>query len=384
MIRNMKILFIAASFLMYQPLGFAATEAGDHAGEEGQPRKVHLTPEQAELLALETVRAPKGRAGEIVSAPAEVRYVPERVAEVGPLLQGKITRLEVDLGDQVEKDQLMAELDSVDLAKIRSRLNSLEARKATAAAEYEREKRLRSDGISSEAEFLEAKANFLEVSADYASVREQLEVFGGKVSGSESSLAEYGLRSPIAGRIERMDVRVGQTLDASDTPFTVADTSVVWVMLQVAETDIDRVSVGDEVQVYSRSVSGRFHKGEVSWISAALDEATRTVPVRVVVKSPKKDLRPNTYAKARIITESDVSLPLVPDDAVQTIGDDNVVFVPGDEAGAYEAVTVTLGKEANGWIEIRSGITAGTEVVSLGAFDLMSTATASGRSADHN
>jgi len=115
-----------------------------------------------------------------------------------------------------------------------------------------------------------------------------------------------------------------------------------------------------------------------------LDEKTRTIPVRVVLESPRGDLRPNTYATARIMTESEASLPLVPDDAVQTIGDDNVVFVPGDEAGAYEAVTVTLGKEANGWIEIRSGITAGTEVVSLGAFDLMSTATASGRSADHH
>jgi cobalt-zinc-cadmium efflux system membrane fusion protein len=114
-----------------------------------------------------------------------------------------------------------------------------------------------------------------------------------------------------------------------------------------------------------------------------LDEKTRTIPVRVVLESPRGDLRPNTYATARIITESEASLPLVPADAVQTIGDESVVFVPGDEKGAYKAVTVTLGKEANDWIEIKSGIGVNTEVVSVGAFDLMSAITASGRTADH-
>ena len=70
-------------------------------------------------------------------------------------------------------------------------------------------------------------------------------------------------------------------------------------------------------------------------------------------------------------------------DAVQTIDDESVVFVPGNEGGAYKAVPVTLGKEANDWIEIKSGISANTEVVSVGAFDLMSAITASGRSAAH-
>jgi len=164
----------------------------------------------------------------------------------------------------------------------------------------------------------------------------------------------------------------------------VADASVLWAILQVSESDIDQISTGDEVQISSRdSSSDRFHSGQVSWVSSMLDEKTRTIPVRVVLESPRGDLRPNTYATARIMTESEASLPLVPDDAVQTIGDDSVVFVPGDEKGAYKAVPVTLGKEANDWIEIKSGISANTEVVSVGAFDLMSAITASGRSAAH-
>ena len=87
-------------------------EAG-HAAEGSEAREVHLTPEQRELLSVQTVTVPRGRADNIVTAPAEVHYVPDRVAEVGPLLQGKLTRLAVDLGDQVEKGQLLATLNSV-------------------------------------------------------------------------------------------------------------------------------------------------------------------------------------------------------------------------------------------------------------------------------
>ena len=215
-------------------------------------------------------------------------------------------------------------------------------------------------------------------------MREQLAVYGSESSGDSGGLAQYALRSPIEGRVEQMHVRLGQTLSPSDTPFIVADASVLWAILQVSESDIDQISTGDEVQISSRdSSSDRFHSGQVSWVSSMLDEKTRTIPVRVVLESPRGDLRPNTYATARIMTESEASLPLVPDDAVQTIGDDSVVFVPGDEKGAYKAVPVTLGKEANDWIEIKSGISANTEVVSVGAFDLMSAITASGRSAAH-
>lgn len=398
MIRKFQILILGISVLAFQPSGFAAEtdegeqHAGEQAGEHAEPKrehgaeeeqagKIHLTPEQAAMLAIQTVKAPSGRADAMVTAPAEIQYVPDHVAEVGPLLQGKLSKLSVDLGNKVEKGQLLATLDSVELARIRSRLMSLQARKEVAQAEYRREKELQGQGISSEEEFLAAKAVYLQTVAEYNSVQAQLDIFGSETSGSDGNLGRYALRSPIDGRVERMDVRLGQTFSPVDTPITVADTSVVWGILQVSEVDIDQVSIGDEVQISTSSESDRFHSGVVSWISSVLDETTRTVPVRVVLETPKRDLRPHTYAKARIMTNSGSSFPLVPDDAVQTIGEDSVVFVPGDEENAYNAVPVTLGQEANDWIEIKSGLRPGTEVVSVGAFDLMSAITASGRSA---
>ena len=191
MIRNLKIFLIVASILSLQQ-AYAAGEAGgdqhgdesvEHAGEENQSRQIHLTPEQTELLSIETVTAAKGRAGAIVTAPAEIQYVPDRVAEVGPLLEGKLTGLVVDLGDYVKKGQLLATLNSVELARIRSRLISLEARKEAAESDYNRERQLQDQGISSEEEFLDAKAIYLATKAEYDSVREQLAVYGSESPG---------------------------------------------------------------------------------------------------------------------------------------------------------------------------------------------------------
>ena len=198
MIRNLKIFLIVASILSLQQ-AYAAGEAGgdqhgdesvEHAGEENQSRQIHLTPEQTELLSIETVTAAKGRAGAIVTAPAEIQYVPDRVAEVGPLLEGKLTGLVVDLGDYVKKGQLLATLNSVELARIRSRLISLEARKEAAESDYNRERQLQDQGISSEEEFLDAKAIYLATKAEYDSVREQLAVYGSESPGDSGGLAQ--------------------------------------------------------------------------------------------------------------------------------------------------------------------------------------------------
>lgn len=357
--------------------------ADEHAGEEAQDkRRIHLTSEQAALLDIETMPAPSGRAESLVSAPVEVQFVPSQVATVGPLLESKVAELKVDLGDKVRSGDVLAILSSVELADIRSRLKSLEARKVTAEAEFKREKELEERGISSEEDYLSARASYLTTVAELEATREKLKVFGDSAAGN-GGLAGYTLRSPISGVVEKLDVSIGQTLTPTDTPFMVVNTSSVWAMIKVSETDIGQVSPGDEVRVTIRGRSESHHPGKVTWISSVLDRESRTIAVRAEIKTPDSRLRPYSFATAEIMTQPESTVPLVPRDAVQTIDQQDVVFVPGKERGEYEAVPVTLGDEANGWIEIRSGIEPETPVVSSGAFDLMSAITSSGRSASH-
>ncbi|HEA53144.1 hypothetical protein LCGC14_0633690 [marine sediment metagenome] len=349
--------------------------------EEGA---VHLTEAQQNLLDINVSPASSGRANETVRAPVEIMFVPDLVAKVGPLLEAKVSEILVDLGDKVSKGDTIATLNSVALAKVRARMQSLTARKAAAEAEYKRERSLQNQGISSEEEFLSAKARFLTMSAELNAAREELKAYG--VSSAESdtaSLASYALKSPINGVLEKKDVMIGQTLSSSDTPFMVVNNRKVWAMIRVSESAIGQLALGDTVRIQLQPGASRAYNGQISWISTQLDETSRTVLARAEIDTPEGYLRPGMFGTAVMSAQTNGALPLVPRDAVQTVEGRDVVFVPGEEQGEYKATPVRIGTEANGWIEIRSGLRSGQPVVAKGAFDLMSALTAKNRSASH-
>ena len=394
-------LLLAALFVSGAPLAQEG-DAGEHEGESHQDDgkqgheeereekhneeegAVHLTEAQQSLLNIAVSPAASGRANENIRAPVEIIFVPDLVAKVGPLLEAKVSKVLVDLGDRISTGDTLATLDSVMLARVRARMQSLTAKKTAAEAEYKRERSLQKQGISSEEEFLAAKARFLTMAAELNAAREELKAYGVSSSQSDASgLASYALKSPINGVLEKRDVVIGQTLSASDTPFLVVNNRKVWAMIKVAESDIDQLTLGNDVRIQLPSGKPRVYVGKVSWISTQRDETSRTVLVRAEVDTPEGYLRPGMFGTALVSSPSDAALPLVPRDAVQTVEGRDVVFVPGAERGEYQATPVKIGAEANGWIEIQEGIRSGQVVVANGAFDLMSALTAKNRSASH-
>ena len=222
------------------------------------------------------------------------------------------------------------------------------------------------------------------MSAELYAAREELKAYG--VSSAESdtaSLASYALKSPINGVLEKKDVMIGQTLSSSDTPFMVVNNRKVWAMIRVSESAIGQLALGDTVRIQLQPGASRAYNGQISWISTQLDETSRTVLARAEIDTPEGYLRPGMFGTAVISAQTNGALPLVPRDAVQTVEGRDVVFVPGEEQGEYKATPVRIGAEANGWIEIRSGLRSGQPVVAKGAFDLMSALTAKNRSASH-
>ncbi|HKJ72661.1 MAG TPA: efflux RND transporter periplasmic adaptor subunit, partial [Alphaproteobacteria bacterium] len=190
--------------------------------------------------------------------------------------------------------------------------------------------------------------------------------------------------SPISGIVQHRDAEPGETIGPDDTPFTVVNTDEVWLFVDLFERHITKVAAGQSVQFSARALSDRNFAGTIDWVSRSLDEEARTVRVRATMNNPDDILRDGMFGTARINTKSDQRLALVPVDAVQTLQEDSVVFVPGKKDGAFRAQTVTLGQESEGVVEIQSGLEPGADVVLSGAFDLMSALTASGRSAAHS
>ncbi len=158
----------------------------------------------------------------------------------------------------------------------------------------------------------------------------------------------------------------------------VVDASSLWVFGQVYEKNADLVAVGQPARFDTVDAAV---DGKIDWVASQLDGETRTLKVRALINNPDRTMKAGQYGDLTITRQVADPVPLVPVDAVQTINGQTHVFVPGDTDGEYRAQEVETGEEANGLIEIKSGLRIGASVVTSGAFDLKSALTASGRSA---
>lgn len=174
-------------------------------------------------------------------------------------------------------------------------------------------------------------------------------------------------RSPIDGDVLERNWSDGQGFKAGDVGFRIADHSVVWLMADVAEGDVDAVKPGEKVSVTTRSRPGRTFTGTVTVIYPHLMKETRTARVRIELPNPDMALLPDMYGDVEISTSSKADVVAVPTSAVIYSGNRQVVLVDlGD--GRYDPREVKLGRAGDGYVEVQRGVSEGDKVVVNGNF----------------
>jgi cobalt-zinc-cadmium efflux system membrane fusion protein len=196
-----------------------------------------------------------------------------------------------------------------------------------------------------------------------------LEVYGRGGKGSEVTI-----KSPIAGRVIGRHATVGEVVGPGDTLFEITDIDRVWVVGRVYQQNAGHVHEGAAASLRLQAYPGRHFSGAIDYVAPSLDERTRTLPVRVVLDNPEGLLRPGLFGTLTISPSGapGEALPAVMSSAVQRVSGQAVVFVPGDEKGAFRAVPVHTGAHSGELVYIRSGLVAGDRYVADGAFVLKS------------
>lgn len=365
----------------------AIHEETAHASDE-----IHLTAEQRGMLDIEVREAVAGRADGRIRAAATVHFDPDRRAVIGPRAPANVVEVLVDLGDRVETGQPLVRMDSTELGRVRAQHLVSAARLSAARERLQRADSLAEQEFASEAEQIEARATFEQARAEHRAATETLRLYGLSLDDIEhhdppgdEPLSRYTLASPAAGTVQRRDLVRGQHVAPDEAPLHIVDTGQMWLIIEAFEQSLPQLADGDPVWFSTRAVPDHSFRGEIDWISASLDETSRTLQLRARLENPDGLLRDGMAGTATIETGSaSQRIALVPVDAVQRIGDRMVVFVPGHEEGAFRAQAVLTGTEGEGLVGIRQGLQPGEPVVVRGAFDLMSTLTAGSRSAAHS
>ena len=168
--------------------------------------------------------------------------------------------------------------------------------------------------------------------------------------------------APRDGIVLERNAIEGMRAQPGDILFRIADTSLVWAMVDVAERDLGAIAVGQPVNVRTRSLSGRQFAGKINVIYPQVNRETRTTRVRIELTNADLALLPDMYIDASIETGSADPVVSVPESAVIDTGTRQSVFIDKGQ-GRFEPRGVELGRRGGGYVEIREGVANGEPVV---------------------
>ena len=175
------------------------------------------------------------------------------------------------------------------------------------------------------------------------------------------------IRSPADGVVISRNVSVGQVVKTGDVAFVVTNLSTVWVTAAVNEHDLPLVHAGEAADVITQGYPDTVFHGRVGMVGDTLDPQTRTVPVRVVVPNLGIRIKPGMFASVRIAEPITTDEMFVPEDALQEIGGQSVVFV-SEDGTHFRTQAVRTGIHSGGQAEIVNGLQPGERIVVNGSF----------------
>jgi cobalt-zinc-cadmium efflux system membrane fusion protein len=335
--------------------------------------------------------------GSIV-ATGKILVTEDRVANIGPVHEGRIVNLYAGQGSIVKKGQRLADLESADIDQaeadyLKAVADHENARRTSDAdvkfnqATYNRTKLLFDKEITARKN-LEQAEHDLEVSKATAAnaiasakvavsnARRHLLILGLKDStidalANKPNLASsvFALTSPMSGVVIERNGTIGATVGSDANLFKIINISSVWIDANVFEKDLERVKQGQQVKVTVPAFPGTPFYGKVILISSTVDPDKRTVQVRTEVSNPDGRLKPDMFANVEIITAAHGTAISIPLAAVLDDGGRSVVFVA--EGSEYKKKEVTLGLKSDDRVEIVTGLNAGDKVVVKGNYLLM-------------
>jgi cobalt-zinc-cadmium efflux system membrane fusion protein len=330
-----------------------AEEKGEEHGEE---ENVKLTDAELRGAGVIIARVAPRSLAETLSAPGEVTVNQYATLQVTSRIEAQVIARHVRMGDVVEKGQRLVTLSSVDMAEAQANLILTDQ-------EWQRVQRLGRDVVS-EQRFLKAKVAAQQAEAKvlaYGMSRAQVKnLLANEVS---AATGEFDLPANQSGTIIHDAFMVGQIIEPGTILFEVSDESRIWVEAQLAPEKASLIELGAQAWVTKNGVS---MTGTVVQVHHRVDEATRTLPVRIEVNNHRDSLHAGQFTDVEIKTGETARVVAVPNKAIILLEGRQVVFKR--EGNELHPVPLETGTSKGGWTEVKAGLFVGDEIVVENAF----------------
>jgi membrane fusion protein, heavy metal efflux system len=336
---------------------------------------VKLTEEQIAAARIELVAAQPGTLVRRLTVPGTIVPHADRLAHVSVKLMATVAELRKKLGDPVAKDEIVAVLESREVADAKSEYLAAKLTSELNQDLAERDRALWEKRFAPEQQYLRSRNLAATSRVRFDIARQKLLAIGltekeiaALPDEPEALLRLQEVRAPMAGRVVERKVDLGTAVgrDNLETElFVIADLARVWVELAVSPADLPLVREGQDVVITIRAAKEKA-EGKIVFISPLLDKDTRSARVVAEIENGDGIWRPGSFVTAAIAVDEQAAQVVVPSSSVQSVGSDKIVFVR--TADGFAKRPVVVGRSDSRSTEILTGLQASEVVAAANAF----------------
>jgi len=304
--------------------------------------------------------------------PGEIAINTNKMAHIVPRVPGIVREVKANLGDLVRKGNVMAVINSRDLADARAAYLASMERLELAQAMFDLKEKLWKKNISSEKEYLNTQKDLAQAKIDLRAAKQKLIALGFTNTylntlpdEREELFTRYEVVAPFDGTVIKKNIALGEILKDNAEVFVVADLRTVWINLQVYKKDLPLIRKGQHVSIVSQTHMPKIY-GKIDYVGPLIAAQTQTALARVVLPNPRGELRPGMFVKASVTVKSLRADVLIRNEYVQYLNDNPCIFIR--VSNGFEFRGVTLGDTDGEYVAITAGLKAGEKYATKNSF----------------
>jgi membrane fusion protein, heavy metal efflux system len=380
-------LFPLLSLAVMVMLSMCGKESSDASSEaidiSANPHsdEIRVTKEQFETSAMVLGGFEQKKFSNAVKANGYIDVPPEYKASVSVKLSGFVKGLRILPGEKVQQGAVLFTLENPEFIQLQQDYLETKAQLTYLQADYERQKSLADENITSQKNFLKAESDFKVAQARLAGLTQKLKLLNVKLAILEQGKIEpvVNVLSPISGYIAKVNITRGQAISAADIAVEVVSTEHMHVELQVFEKDVPYIQKGQRIVFNVSGAPQVKYEGTVYLIGKTIDGDMRSVNIHGHIEDEHtlQSILPGMYVEAVIEVESKQKTAVPLETVVEMENEYYILVHTSQTAGDYtfESRKVTVGNVSGNWIEIMNAADFKTDDIMLvkGAFNLLGT-----------